>query len=304
MPFDFTQGEIFNMGLRDYFEKARKEGFAIGAFNIDTLETLKAVCEAAKVKKSPVIVEFSPGEVEYFGIKNVIDIATNLKEEYKAPVFLNLDHGKSEEDCLDAVGLSEGFSGFDEVHFDGSNFELSENIKITKKVAEEAHKKGILVEGEIDKVSGASEVNVGEVNLEALKKSYSDPKKAADFAAQTKVDVFAAVFGNIHGIFEVQPELDMELLSAIRNSLSNTFIAMHGGSGIPEDEVKRAIEVGRVVKINVNTELRQSYRDALDNELAENQDEYAFYKLTPDVVRAVQAVVENKMDVFGSSGKV
>lgn len=291
------------MSLHDYFEKARKENFAIGAFNIDTLETLKAVAEAAKVKKSPVIVEFSPGEVEYFGIKNVVDIATNVKEEYDLPIFLNLDHGKTGEACLDAVGLSEGFSGFDEVHFDGSDFEVEENIKIASRVVSEAHKKGILVEGEMDRVSGASEVHAGEVNLEALKRSYSSPKKAGDFVAETKVDIFAAVFGNIHGVFEVQPDLDIELLSAIRNSLGNTFISMHGGSGIPEEDVKRAIEAGRVVKINVNTELRQSYRDALDQELAENEDEYAFYKISPDVVRAVQAVVENKMDAFGSSGK-
>jgi len=292
------------MSLHDWFEKAQKEGFAIGAFNIDTLETLKAVAEAAKVKKSPVIVEFSSGEVEYFGIKNVIDLATNVKEDYKLPIFLNLDHGRSEEACFDAIGLSEGFSGFDEVHFDGSDLEISENIKIAKKIAEEAHKKGILVEGEIDRVGGASEVNTGEINLEALKKSYSDPKKAADFVSQTKVDVFAAVFGNIHGVFEVQPDLDFELLSVIRNTLGSTFISMHGGSGIPEEQARRAIEEGRVVKINVNTELRQSYKDALNEELAENEDEYAFYKISPDVVRVVQAVVENKIDVFGSSGKI
>ncbi len=300
------------MSLRDWFEKAQKEGWALGAFNIDTLETLRAVCEAAKVNKSPVIVEFSPGEVEYFGIKNVIDITANAKEEYDLPIFLNLDHGKSKEACFDAVELSneerprvepEVAPRFDMVHFDGSQFETTENIKAAREIVESAHKKGILVEGEIDKVSGASQINPAELNLELLKQSYTDPKKAADFVKETGVDIFAAVFGNVHGVFDVQPDLDFELLAAIRTTLGDTFISMHGGSGIPKEDVTRAIEVGRIVKINVNTELRQAYKDALGEELSEKPDEYAFYNISPDVVMAIQAVVENKMDVFGSSGK-
>lgn len=304
------------MSLRDYFEKARKENFALGAFNIDTLETLKAVCEAAKVKKSPVIVEFSPGEVAYFGLDNIVDLVNNAKEDYKLPIFLNLDHGKSAEACLAAIDFSNsdpgsgnerrsgiGRPGFDEVHFDGSEFDMKENIEGAKKVVEAARKKGILVEGEIDKVSGVSQINPSELDLGLLKQSYTNPAKAAEFAAQTQVDIFAAVFGNVHGVFEVQPELDFELLAAIRNALGDTFISMHGGSGIPGDEVKRAVEIGRIVKINVNTELRQTFKDALGEKLAEKPNEYAFYNISQDVVRAVQAVVENKIDAFGSSGK-
>lgn len=292
------------MTLKDWFLRAQKEGFAIGAFNIDTLETLNGVLEAAKVKKSPVIIEFSSGEVGYFGLKNVVDLVTNAKEEYKLPIFLNLDHGKTVEACLTAISESnEDGPRFDEVHFDGSELELAENIEGAKKVVLEAHKKGILVEGEIDKVSGHSQVSSEELNMELLKQSYTKPEMAAKFVGQTQVDIFAVVFGNVHGVFNEQPPLDFDLLAGVCEALPGTFLAMHGGSGIPAAEVKHAIEVGKIVKVNVNTELRQAYKDALGEKMSEKPNEYAFYNISPDVVRAVQAVVEGKMDAFGSSGR-
>lgn len=290
------------MTLREWFLKAQKEGWALGAFNVDTLEILKGILEAAKVKKSPVIIEFSPGEVGYFGLKNVVDLVTNAKEEYKLPIFLNLDHGKTAEACLAAISESnEDGPRFDEVHFDGSELELAENIEGAKKVVLEAHKKGILVEGEIDKVFGHSQVSSEELNMELLKQSYTKVDMAAKFVGQTQVDIFAVVFGNVHGVFNEQPPLDFDLLAKVREALPGTFLAMHGGSGIPAAEVKRAIEVGKIVKVNVNTELRQAYKDALGEKMSEKRDEYAFYNISPDVVRAVQAVVEGKMDAFGSS---
>lgn len=300
------------MNLKDYFEKARNESFAIGAFNIDTLETLKGVFEAAKVKKSPVIVEFSPGEVGYFGLKNIIDLVENAKEEYKLPIFLNLDHGKTAEACIEAVELSneerprvepEVAPRFDMVHFDGSELDMKENIEGVKKVVDAAHQKGILVEGEIDKVSGASQIHTEELNIAQLRDSYTKPEQAAKFVAETGVDIFASVFGNIHGVFREQPPLDFSLLASIRNALPNTFLSMHGGSGIPGLDVKRAIKEGGIVKVNVNTELRQTYRGSLTEKMEERPNEYAFYNLSPDVIKAVTAVVEGKMEVFGSEGK-
>lgn len=292
------------MTLREWFEKAQKENFAVGAFNVDTLEILKGILEAAKVKKSPVIIEFSPGEVGYFGLKNVVDLVTNAKEEYKLPIFLNLDHGKTVDACLAAISESnEDSPRFEMVHFDGSELELAENIEGAKKVVLEAHKKGILVEGEIDKVSGASQIHEEELNIAQLRDSYTKPEQAAKFVAETGVDIFASVFGNIHGVFREQPPLDFDLLAKVREALPGTFLAMHGGSGISAEQVKRAIEIGKIVKVNVNTELRQAYKDALGEEMSEKPNEYAFYNISPDVVRAVQAVVEGKMDAFGSSDR-
>src|SRR4030042_6281512 len=154
---------IADVNARDWFVKAQTEGWAIGAFNVDNLEILKAICLAGKNKKSPVMLEFSPGEVGYFGLKNIVDLVVNAREEYGIPVLLNLDHGKKVEDCFAALRLRSGSAdaevGFDEVHFDGSDLELEENIQNSKKVVEAAHTKGLLIEGEIDKIPGASQVH-------------------------------------------------------------------------------------------------------------------------------------------------
>lgn len=287
------------MTARDWFNKAQSEGWAIGAFNVDNLDIFKAICEAAAKKKSPVIVEFSQGEVGYFGLENIGDLVANAREHYDVPILLNLDHAKKVEDCLEAIEMS-----FDEVHFDGSDLAIEENIEATRKIVEAAQTRGVLVEGEIDMISGSSEVHEQDLNLEALKTSYTDPQKAAKFVETTGVDIFAAVFGNVHGTFPTQPPLDFELLSAVREVLFKTFLSMHGGSGIPAEQVKEAIKVGKIVKINVNTEIRQAFRDALTEEMGENPEQATYYKLTPDIARAVMAVVEGKIDVFGSEGRV
>ncbi len=287
------------MTARGWFEKARKEGFAIGSFNVDSLEILKAILTAAKNKKSPVMVEFSPGEVKYFSLRNVVDMVVNARQDYKIPILLNLDHGKPIELCMEAIEQP----GFDDIHFDGSDLEFKENIGKTKKVVEAAHKKGLLVEGEIDKISGSSEVHGEEINLELLKNSYTKVDQAARFVNETQVDILAPVFGNIHGTYTIQPDLDIGLLAQIQQAIGETFLSLHGGSGIAAEQVREAIKVGKIVKVNVNTELRVAYRDALSEKLGEEPKEYRVYEYADEVILAVAAVVEDKIDVFGSSAK-
>lgn len=284
------------MTAREWFTRARKEGFAIGAFNVDNLEILNAICSAAKSKNSPVMLEFSQGEVGYFGIDNIVDMVANARVQFKIPILLNLDHAKKVEDCMRAVDV-----GFDDVHFDGSELVYEQNVEQAKEVVGVAHKKGLLVEGEIDKIVGSSEVHTEEVDMEAIKTSYTDPERAKKFVLETGVDIFAAFFGNLHGTFPVEPDLDLELLSKIKDALPETFLSMHGGSGISAEQVKEAIKIGGVVKINVNTELRKAFRDALDEQVEAKPEEATYYKMTPDIVNSVMAVVEGKIDVFGSS---
>ena len=181
--------------------------------------------------------------------------------------------------------------------------EFKENITECKKIVDKAHKKGLLVEGEFDKVSGSSEKHEEDIDLEQLKNSYTKVGNAAKFVSETGVDILASIFGNIHGTFPVQPDLDIDLLRQIQQAVPNTFLSLHGGSGITADQVKAAVAEG-IVKVNVNTELRVAYKDALEEELGENPKEYKVYKLTPDVIMAVASVVENKIDVFGSAGKI
>ena len=288
---------FFNMTAKDWFEKAKKEGFAIGAFNVDSFEIFKAICIGAKNQKSPVIVEFSPGEVKYFGFRNVVDMAINAREEYGIPILLNLDHGKPKELCGEAIEQP----GFDNIHFDGSDLDFLENIKVTREIVHKAHAKGLLVEGEIDKIGGLSVIHEEEIDPNTL--VYTDVKGAMRFVEETKIDIFAPVFGNLHGTFPTQPDLDFGLLTNIEQALPETFLSLHGGSGIPADQVKQAIRVGKIVKVNINTELRASFRDALEEKLGEEPKEYKVYEYSEDVILAVPAVVEDKIDVFGSGGK-
>lgn len=287
------------LNLRDWFEKAKREQFAIGAFNVDSFDIFKAICEAAEKTKSPVIVEVSPGEEQYFGLRNIADMVKNAREEMSVPIFLNLDHAKEVDTCLEAIER-----GFSMVHFDGSDLPLGENIIRVKEIVQAAHAKDVIVEGEMDKVSGASEVHDEELDLAVISKSYTKPDQAGDFVVQTGVDIFAPVFGNVHGIFPSQPPLDFEILKKVRELVPNIFLSMHGGSGIPEDQVKEAIKVGGIVKVNVNTELRQAFIDSLDEKTSEEPTQYTYYKMADDIVGSVTAVVESKIGVFESSKKV
>jgi len=286
------------MTAHEWFERAEKENFAIGAFNVDNLEIFKGIVTAAKNKSSPVMVEFSPGEAAYFGLKNLVDMVINAREEYRIPILLNLDHSRTVEDCRAAVSQP----GFDDVHFDGSDLEVEENIKKAKEVVGAAHAKGIIVEGEMDKLGGSSEVHEEQVDEAILRQSYSDPKRASRFVEETGVDIFAAVFGNIHGTFLTQPDLDIALLTQIKGALPETFLSLHGGSGIPAEQVKQAIKAG-IVKVNINTELRIAYKDALVEKLGEHPNEYKIYSFSEEIATAVSAVVENKIEIFGSAGK-
>ena len=287
------------MTAKEWFERAQKEGWAIGAFNVDSLDIFKAVCLAAQRKKSPVILEFSQGEVEYFGIRNIVDLINNAREEYAVPILLNLDHAKKVADCLEAIE-----AGFDLIHFDGSELPFNENISGTKEVVTAAHAKDLIVEGEINGVPGSSSVHGEDLDLKKIKESYTRPEKAVEFVETTKVDIFAAVFGNVHGTFPTQPGVDLGLLGKIAKEGPGTFLSMYGGSGVAADRVREAIGKGGIVKVNVNTELRQAFVDALAEKTSEEPRQYTYYKMANDLIGAVAAVVEGKIDVFGSGGKV
>jgi ketose-bisphosphate aldolase len=278
-------------------EKARQGGYALGAFNAGDLELVKGVIRAGVEQQSPLIIETSPGESKFFGPKNFDCVIENFKKETALPILANLDH---------ALGLEEAQAGieagFELVHFDGSTLPYEENVKITKMVVEQAHPKGILVEGEIDKILGSSEPHPNE-DAESLQASghYTDPEKAADFVRQTGVDILAVFVGNLHGTYKESPRLDLERLKMIAQKLA-CFFSLHGGSGLQDEDIKKAIQVGKVVKINVNTDLRIAYRETLENVL-KGSEEVAVYKIMPPVMAAVQKVVEGKMQLFGSAGK-
>ncbi len=287
------------MTAREWLEKAKMERFAIGAFNVGNLETFKAIAQAAANKKSPVIIESSPGETAWMEAENIVDLAKNYSEEYGIPILVNLDHAESLEQCVEGIKV-----GYDLIHFDGSKLTLEENLEIAKKVVELAHDEGLVVEGEIDHVMGSSEVHSGTADEEISKGKFTDPEKAKGFVDASGIDIFAAFFGNVHGVFTGGGEnLRLDILEKLAANLPSTYFSLHGGSGIPDEEVREAIKMG-IVKVNINTEIRQAFKEGLQEALDENPDEYAMYKILPETIEEVQKVVEQKIDVFGSAGKI
>lgn len=283
--------------LRDWLQKAQDEHFAIGAFNVANLETLKAVVNAAQVKKSPVIIEASSGESEFVGIRALRYLINAYVEETGIPIFLNLDHAHDIEAVLTSIDTH-----FDLVHFDGSEFAYEDNISALNKIVLYAKEHAVLVEGEMDHIQGSSADHRKEAVESVLNESmYTDPDKAAVFVEQTGVDILATFFGNVHGIYAQAPVLDFDRVKMIRQSVP-CFLSMHGGSGIAADDVREAVSLG-ITKVNVNSEMRIAFRETLENELKES-DEVAMYKIMPDVITAVQTVVEDKIDMFGSAGKL
>lgn len=283
------------MTIKDYFQRATTQHFAIGAFNAANLETIKAIVMAAKNQNSPVIIEASHGEIDYIGDKNFLDIIANFREETNLPIFTNLDHVPTLEDALKGISL-----GFNLVHFNGSTLPYENNIAKTKQVADLAHQHNILVEAELDTIPGDSSVHAVTAQQQLATTKLTSPDQAYDFVARTQTDILAASFGSVHGFYQTAKHLDLELLAQIRQK-TNCFLSLHGGSGMPDDQVKAAIQTG-IVKINVNSELRLAFKQTLIQGLNDSQ-ELALYKIMPPVISAVQSVVETKIQLFGSANK-
>ncbi len=288
------------MTAHDWLEKAKKENFAIPALNAGNLETIKGIVAAAVEAKSPVIIETSTGETKWMEAENVLCICRNFSDKYKIPIIVNLDHAYTYEDTRP------GFeAGYDLIHFDGSKLPYEENIEVCKRIVPEAHGKGQMVEGEIDKILGSgSEVHTGEtVDPAVIESGKSHPETAAKFVAETGVDIFASFFGNVHGIYPgYTPQLDIDLLKAVGQAIPNTFLSMHGSSGTPDDQVRAAVAAD-VVKVNVNTEIRLAYRESLEKALVEHK-EIAMYKVFPGVVEEVKKEALRWINLCGSGGKI
>lgn len=285
---------------RELYQRTREEKFAVGAFNVDNQETLKAIALAAKNKNAPVLVEVSHGEVEMIGLKNLRCMVDNYKDEFGIEMYINLDHSPTVEACKAAID-----AGYEFIHIDISqaNHDATDDeiIEATKEVVRYAAKFGALVESEPHYFGGSSNLHKEEIDYEEIKKSFSTPEGSKAFVNATGVDTFAAAIGNLHGKYPVPKQLDIALLEKIRASI-DCAISLHGGSGTPAHFYKEAVRAG-ISKININSDMRVAYRETLEKALKENPDEYAVIKLMPEVIAAVQNVVEEKIDLFGSTGK-
>jgi len=279
------------MKAKELLKKAREKGVAIGAFNVGNLETFKAITQALR---SPVLIEASPGEAGFMGLKQLVCLARAYEDQIQLPVILNLDHGESVETILDAIK-----AGFDYVHYDGSKFSYEENLENASIVVEEAHKKGVIVEGEIDHIEGSSTDHTKEdTKMYSKPELFTDPREAKEFVEKTGIDVFASFIGNLHGIYADVIHLNLDKLKEITAALPHTYLSLHGGSGVYDDDVRNAIKMG-IVKVNVNSELRVAFKMTLQEEIGKTT-EIAPYKYMKRPIEEVQKVVESKMKLFGS----
>ncbi len=285
---------------RHLMQRTRAQKFAVGAFNIDNQETLIAVARAAQKLNAPVLIEVSDGEVKAMGLENVRDMVDNYKDEYGIEMYLNLDHSPTVEDCKRAIDC-----GYEFIHIDISqaNHDASDEeiVAKTREVVEYARFTGALVESEPHYFGGSSNVHTEAIDYEEIKKTFSTPEGARQFVEATGIDTFAAAVGNLHGKYPVPKELDLELLQRIRDAI-HCQISLHGGSGTPLHYFEKAAEIG-VSKININSDMRYTFRETLEKVLAENPGEYAVVKLMAEVYEAVQVVAEEKIMAFGSAGK-
>lgn len=277
----------------ELLEDARKRDYAVGAFNVNNMEIIQAIIAAAEEERSPVILQASQGAIKYAGIRYIRALVTAAAEEARVPICLHLDHGPSFEQVMECLRY-----GFTSVMFDGSHLPYEENVRLTAKAVEAAHAVGVSVEGELGKIGGVEE----EIRVEDWDVVLTDPEVVPDFVQRTGVDYLAVAIGTKHGFYKGEPKLDFDRLARIHQLMPDLPLVLHGGSGIPEEHIRRAIPLG-VRKINIDTELRAAFVGRAREIMAEKPQEIDPRKILGPAREAMKEKVKEKMRLFGSSGK-
>lgn len=275
-------------------DEAKKNGYAVGAFNTVNLETTKAILQAAQEMRSPVVVQMTEKTLDYAGGRAMFHLVKNLAEFYfpDIPVAIHLDHGKSMEIVERSIEI-----GFPSVMYDGSRHSYSDNVRVTKRVVGIAREKGVSVQAELGNVPYLSEVS-GNINWDDY---MTDPEEAARFVDETGIDTLAVAIGNAHGFTKERDEPDYERLEKIAKNVSVPLV-LHGGSDWEDGRAKKVIELG-ISCFNVDTATRLAFIGAISRMVASG-DETEIRKILGSGMRAVQEMVMKKMQLFGSDGKV
>lgn len=274
----------------EMFKKAQEGNYAVGAFNVENLEMVMAVIEAAEELNSPVILQTTPSTVKYAGLDYYLANAKVAAERAKVPVAMHLDHGSSFELAAQAFR-----AGYTSIMIDGSHSSFEENIKISKAVVDMCKPAGIAVEAELGKVGGKED------DLDGGEGGYTDPLEAKEFVEKTNVDSLAVAIGTAHGVYKGEPKLDLDRLSQIKEVVSIPLV-LHGGSGIPDSKVQESIERG-ICKVNYATELRIAFTNGVNKYLSENKDAIDPKKYNKAGMEEVKAFVKEKIKVCGCENK-
>ena len=280
---------------KEMFEKSMEEGFAIGAFNINNMEIIQGIVDAAQKQNSPVILQASSGAIKYARIKYLMKMVEAAVEETNIPIAIHLDHGPDFETCKMCID-----NGFTSVMIDGSKYSFEENVALTKKVVDYAHERGVVVEAELGQLAGIED----DVNVSEEDAKYTDPDQAKEFVERTGCDSLAIAIGTSHGAYKFKGEarLRMDILKQVKEKIPNTPIVLHGAStvipelvetcnsyggdipgakGVP-DEILHEASLSGVSKINVDTDLRLAFTGEIRKSLAENPSAFDPRKyLTP-----------------------
>jgi fructose-bisphosphate aldolase class II len=280
------------VSAKELFQEARRGKYAVGAFNVNNMEILQAIVEAAEEVKSPVIIQASQGGLKYAGIEYIAEMGKLAAAKAKVPLALNLDHGTDFAQVVRCIR-----HGFSAVMIDGSQLSFEENIAVTKKVVEVAHPNGVSVEAELGKISGVED----DVVVAAHDALMTDPDEAAEFVERTNCDALAIAIGTAHGVYKGEPKLDFQRLNEIASRI-DTPLVLHGASGVPDEAIQKAISYG-IVKINIDTDLRVSFSQAVKDTLNANPNEIDPRKLLGPAKAAMKKAVIAKMKLFGSAGR-
>ncbi|HHV93612.1 MAG TPA: class II fructose-1,6-bisphosphate aldolase [Firmicutes bacterium] len=271
---------------------AAEGGYAVGAFNLNNMEILQAVIEAAEEERSPVILQASQGGLKYAGIDYIVAMARVAAENASVPIALNLDHGTSFEQAM--ICIRKGFSA---VMIDGSRLSFDDNVALVKRVVDVAHAVGVSVEAELGRIGGTEDDIVVSEQQAAL----TDPDEAANFVQQAQPDLLAVAIGTAHGVYRGEPRIDFKRLEEIKKRVDIPLV-LHGASGVPDEAIRRACQLG-ISKINIDTELRIAFTQAVRNVLEAAPNEIDPRKILGPAREAMKKVVKEKMRLFGSSGK-
>ena len=308
------------MGLvttTEMFKKAMKEHYAIGAFNVNNMEIIQAIVDAAKEENSPVILQASSSAIKYARVNYLMKMLEAATEDTDVPIAMHLDHGPDFETakmCIDA--------GFTSVMIDGSKYDFEENVALTKKVVDYAHERGVVVEAELGKLAGIED----DVNVADSDAMFTDPDQAREFIERTGCDSLAIAIGTSHGAYKFKGEakLRFDILEKVKEKLPDTPIVLHGAStvipelvetcnkyggnipgakGVP-DEILHEASLRGVSKINVDTDLRLAMTSEIRRVFAEEPEAFDPRKYLTPAREKIKETVKHKMrDVFGSSGR-
>lgn len=278
--------------MRILLDHAARNGYAVGQFNATDLNFLDAILSTAVEKRSPLIIAIAEVHFKHMNPELLSYVVHRAALAAPIPVAVNLDHGKTLEGVMSAIRY-----GYTSVMFDGSSLPFEENLAATAEVSRIAHAVGVTVEGEVGHVGGGE----GQLTPTAAREDFfTDPEQAVEFVRKTGVDCLAVSVGNVHGLYKGEPELDFERISRIRE-LVKVPLALHGGSGISDEDFRRAIRCG-MAKVNIYTDMQVTARNKILECFARMKGVTTYIDLMHAAQDGIKEEVEHKMEVFGSVG--